>query len=96
MFFRALQQSIVLYGNTIFLWKSSIRETWITFHWYMYLIYSNLIQFKSNPIQIYLIYIIQSNPIKPKQIQSNPVQSNPFTSNPIQSNPIQSNPIQSI
>ena len=88
--------------------KAAFVETWITFHWYMYLIYSNLIPIQSNPIQIYLIYIIQSNPIKPKQIQSNPVQSNPIISNPIQSNlsnlsksnliqsnPIQFNPIQS-
>ena len=91
--------------------KAAFVETWITVHWYMYLIYSNLIQFnpiQSNPIQIYLIYIIQSNPIKPKQVQSNPVQSNPIMSNPIQSNlsnlaksnliqsnPIQFNPIQS-
>ena len=68
--------------------KAAFVETWITFHWYMYLIYSNLIQFnpnQSNPDISHLYNPIQSN--QPKQIQSSPIQS-------IQSNPI--NPIQSI
>ena len=67
--------------------KAAFVETLITFHWYMYLIYSNLIQFnpiQSNPIQIYL------TPIQSNQTQTNPIQSSPIQSYPIQSNPIQS------
>ena len=89
--------------------KAAFVETWITVHWYMYLIYSNLIQFnpiQSNPDISHLYNPIQSNPNKSNPIQSNPIQSYPIQSNlsnlaksnliqsyPIQSNPIQSNPI---
>ena len=86
--------------------KAAFVETWITVHWYMYLIYSNLIQFnpiQSNPEISHLYNPIQSNPNKSNPIQSNPIQSYPIQSNLsnlaksnlIQSNPIQFNPIQS-
>ena len=86
--------------------KAAFVETWITVHWYMYLIYSNLIQFnpiQSNPEISHLYNPIQSNPNKSNPIQSNPIQSYPIQSNLsnlaksnlIQSNPIQFNPIKS-
>ena len=86
--------------------KAAFVETWITVHWYMYLIYSNLIQFnpiQSNPDISHLYNPIQSNQTQTNPIQSNPIQSYPIQSNLsnlaksnlIQSNPIQFNPIQS-
>ena len=105
MFFAPYNKALSFMATQSSFEKAAFVETLITFHWYMYLIYSNLIQF--NPIQIYLTPI-QSNQTQTNPIQSNPVQSNPIISNPIQSNlsnlaksnliqsyPIQSNPIQS-
>ena len=67
--------------------KAAFVETWITFHWYMYLIYStNLIQF--NPIQSNPDISHLYNPIQSNQTQTNPIQSSPIQSNHIQSNPI--------
>ena len=66
--------------------KAASVETWITVHWYMYLIYSNLIQF--NPIQSNPEISHLYNPIQSNQTQTNPIQSSPIQSNHIQSNPI--------
>ena len=66
--------------------KAAFVETWITFHGYMYLIYSNLIQANPDISHLY-------NPIQSNQTQTNPIQSNPVKSNPIISNPTQSSPI---
>ena len=88
MFFAPYNKALSFMATQSSFEKAAFVETLITFHWYMYLIYSNLIQF--NPIQ--------SNPdiSHTNPIQSNPNKSNPIQSSPIQSNHIQSNPIQSI